>query len=91
VPCEKYLYDNLYRGGDVALDRPLVAGDASALPFKTDTFDILISSHLLGHLEDPRSFFQESARVTRSGFFFAPSSLLEQLRSIPTHLWLVQQ
>jgi len=90
VLCDKFLYDDLYRGGSIALDRPLVAGDASALPFKTGAFDVIISSHLIGHLEDPQSFFQESGRVAKRGLFIAPSSVFEQLFSIHTHLWLVE-
>jgi len=50
VLCEKYIYDDLHRGASVATDRPLVADDASALPFKTDVFDIIMSSHVIEHL-----------------------------------------
>jgi uncharacterized protein YbaR (Trm112 family)/SAM-dependent methyltransferase len=91
VLCEKYLHDNLYRSGSVALDRPLVAGDASALPFKTGAFDVLVSSHLIGHLKNPQSFFRDAGRVAKSGLFIAPSSIFEQLFSIHTHLWLIEQ
>lgn len=91
VLCEKYLYDDVHRGGGVALDRPLVAGDASALPFRTGVFDVIISSHLIEHLEDPRSFFQEAGRVADGGLFIAPSTVAEQLRGTPAHLWLIEQ
>jgi uncharacterized protein YbaR (Trm112 family)/SAM-dependent methyltransferase len=74
----------------VASDRPLVAGDASALPFKTGAFDILISSHLIEHLQNPDSFFREAGRVANGGLFIAPSALLEQLWSTSAHLWLVE-
>jgi len=89
--CEKYIYDDFHRGAGVATDRPLVAGDASALPFKTGIFDIIISNHVIEHLEDPGSFFQEAGRVADSGLFITPNALAERIQSFGTHLWLITQ
>ena len=43
VLCARFLADDLHRGGTVARDLPLVAGDATALPFKTGSVDLLIA------------------------------------------------
>jgi uncharacterized protein YbaR (Trm112 family)/SAM-dependent methyltransferase len=91
VLCEKYLHDDLHRGGSAALDRPLVVGDASALPFKAKVFDAIIARALIEHLEDPQSFFSEAGRVAKSGLFVAPNATYEQLHSFSTHLWLIEQ
>lgn len=63
VLCEKYLYDDFHRGGSAATDLPLVVGDASALPFKSKSIDVMISSNVIEHLEDPAGFFREAGRV----------------------------
>ena len=39
--------------------------DASNLPFKNDSFDYVISQHLLEHLDDPLKAVKESVRVAR--------------------------
>lgn len=91
VVCEKYIFDDFHRGANVARDIPLVAGDASALPFKTGIFDVIVSTHVIEHLEDPASFFEEAARVARSGLFTAPNAIQERLFSYPGHLWLIER
>lgn len=92
VLCEKYLHDDFHRGaGGAATDLPLVVGDASALPFKSDSIDILISSNTIEHLEDPAGFFAEAGRVAHSGFFTAPSALQEHLCSYIYHPWMIER
>ena len=39
--------------------------DAQALPFKNNTYDYVISQHLLEHLDDPIKAIKESVRVAR--------------------------
>jgi SAM-dependent methyltransferase len=56
-----------------ALDRARVAGfraaghtcDVQALPFATDTFDVVIANHMLYHVPDPDDAVTELARVVR--------------------------
>jgi len=91
VLCDKYLYDDAHRGAGIVIDRPLVVGDANALPFKIGSFDVIIASHLIEHLDDPRPFFEEAARVASSGLFTAPSAMRERLMSDPQHRWLIEQ
>jgi 2-polyprenyl-3-methyl-5-hydroxy-6-metoxy-1,4-benzoquinol methylase len=46
------------------VDRPLRA-NLTALPFASETFDLIICKHVLEHLEEPESAFRELARVLR--------------------------
>jgi SAM-dependent methyltransferase len=46
------------------IDAPLRASLA-ALPFASETFDLIICKHVLEHLEEPESAFRELARVLR--------------------------
>jgi SAM-dependent methyltransferase len=46
------------------IDRPLRAS-LTALPFASETFDLIICKHVLEHLEEPESAFRELARVLR--------------------------
>lgn len=48
-----------------------VVGDGSALPFKSDTFDLVHASNVLEHVAAPQEFLEEIVRVTRpSGLMF---------------------
>ena len=46
-------------------------GDAGALPFEADRFDVVVSSFGVPHFPDPEAFFGESVRVLRPGGRFA--------------------
>jgi ubiquinone/menaquinone biosynthesis C-methylase UbiE len=50
--------------------RPLVAGDATALPFRDKACDILLSGTVLMHLLDYRKAIEESRRVARKWCIF---------------------
>jgi uncharacterized protein YbaR (Trm112 family)/SAM-dependent methyltransferase len=91
VLCERFVDDDLHRSGAAARDRPLVAGDASALPFKSGSFDQIIARALIEHLRDPAAFFAEAARVAGGGLFVAPSAAWEQCCSNATHLWMIDR
>jgi ubiquinone/menaquinone biosynthesis C-methylase UbiE len=45
----------------------LVACAAEALPFSDESFDVVAASDVIEHVEDPRRFAAESARVLRPG------------------------
>lgn len=91
VLCDKYLHDDAHRAAGMIIDRPLVIGDASALPFRSGSFDVIIANHMIEHLDDPRPFFAEAGRVASRGLFTAPSAMSERLWSDPQHRWLVEQ
>lgn len=44
-----------------------VVGDAAAMPFPDDAFDVVISVHTFEHLDDPWEALNECARVVRPG------------------------
>jgi SAM-dependent methyltransferase len=53
-------------GGHSSIDK-LVRCDASALPFKNGTFNLVTSSFVVEHLEKPDAVFAEIARVCQPG------------------------
>jgi 2-polyprenyl-3-methyl-5-hydroxy-6-metoxy-1,4-benzoquinol methylase len=50
--------------GNPNIEEP-VLGDLAALPFRDQTFDLIICKHVLEHLEHPPAAFRELARVLR--------------------------
>ncbi len=57
----------------------LYRGDARALPFPTNAFDLVMSAHMLEHLSDPVPTLREILRVLKPG---APLLLLVTQRSL---------
>jgi SAM-dependent methyltransferase len=69
------------RGGNslvVPESAKLIAGDVTALPFRSGSFDYVYASHVLEHVEDPERACQEIMRVGTAGYIETPSPLLEQ-------------
>ncbi len=58
ILVDRYLYDNGQRAGGfrIVVDRPFIIADGYKLPFKDKTFDYVICSHILEHMEDPEKF-----------------------------------
>ena len=52
-----------------------VQGDASKLPFKTNSFDVVFSNLLLPYIDQPDSVFAEVARILREDGVFAFATL----------------
>jgi len=64
----------------------LVTGDAGALPFASDTFDLVVLSDVLEHLPAPRAAGPEIMRILRPGgvcFISTPARLSFALRHDP--------
>jgi SAM-dependent methyltransferase len=90
VLCDKFLVDGTERhGAPIVVDRPFVAGDIQALPFKDSTFDYVILSHVLEHLPDPVRAMRELQRIARRGYIETPSAEFELITGFPFHRWLV--
>ena len=92
VLCDKFPADNTERAGGqpLALDRrPFVVADACALPFRSKSFDYVITSHLLEHIPDPGAFVAELTRVASAGYIETPSELGEAIFGWSFHRWRV--
>jgi SAM-dependent methyltransferase len=89
VLCDKFIYDDLQRGGKIVTDRPIVAADGQYLPFTDKSFDYVICSHVLEHVEDAELFLKELMRVADRGYIETPSEIGERLYGWPYHKWYV--
>lgn len=92
ILVDKYLVDNTQREARLALivDRPFVLADACFLPFKDKAFDFVIASHVLEHVDNPKMFISEIARVAKRGYIETPGILRERVFNWPYHKWYTQ-
>ncbi len=94
VLCDRYIGDNTQRsGGDqlVVDDRPFVVADVASLPFKDKSFNYVIASHILEHVDDPVAVAAELMRVAEAGYIETPSELSERLFGWSFHKWMVHR
>lgn len=66
-------------------DRPTVLGFVENLPFKDDSFDFVIASHVLEHSKDPEKFLSELQRVSKAGYIEVPDAFFERLACYLDH------
>jgi SAM-dependent methyltransferase len=66
-------------------DRPLAIGYIERMPFKSQSFDFIIASHVLEHSPDPVNFFAELMRVGKSGYIETPDGFFERLNPFTYH------
>ncbi len=52
-----------------------IIGDAEALPFEDNTFDIVTAAFLIVHLKNPTRFFDEAYRVLKDGGILAVTNI----------------
>lgn len=67
------------------LDRPMVISFVENLPFKDNSFDFVIASHVLEHSSDPERFLSEIQRVAKSGYIEVPDAFMERLTHYGFH------
>jgi uncharacterized protein YbaR (Trm112 family)/SAM-dependent methyltransferase len=91
ILCDRYIEDDTERAGSIKIDRPLVVADAHSLPFKDKSFDYVIASHIIEHMDDPARFCSELARVSKRGFIASPTELAEHMFHWPFHKWYVNK
>lgn len=60
-------------------DRPTVLALAENLPFKDQSFDFVIASHVLEHSHNPDKFLTELMRVAKAGYIEVPDAFMERL------------
>lgn len=66
-------------------DRPTVLGFVENLPFKDNSFDYVIASHVLEHSSNPERFIAELQRVARAGYIEVPDAFLERVNPYKDH------
>lgn len=91
IIADKFLGENTHRSGDLVVDRPLVICDAHCLPFADKSFDYVFCSQILEHLENPKLFFDEIARVGKKGYIETPNEIRERLFGWPFHRWIIEK
>ena len=89
ILCDKFIDDDTQRGGGVVTDRPIVEADGQYLPFADSSFDYIICSHVLEHVENPEQLISELTRTASRGYIETPSELGERLYGWPYHNWVV--
>jgi len=71
------------------IKKHLEVGNALNLRFKDNSFDVLISTAVIEHLENPEKFLKESYRVLKEGgiiILTTPNPFFEKLGSLVGHL-----
>jgi len=66
-------------------DRPSVLGKGEALPFRDNSFDFVIASHVLEHSVDPENFLRELQRVAKAGYIETPDAFMERINPYWDH------
>lgn len=66
-------------------DRPLVLGFVERLPFKDNSFDFVIASHVLEHSAQPEKFISELQRVAKAGYIEVPDAFMERINPYTDH------
>jgi SAM-dependent methyltransferase len=93
ILCDRFLEDNYQRasGKNIVVDeRPFVVAEGLALPFRDHSFDYVVASHIIEHVDDPQKFVFELTRVAKAGYIESPSELGEKIFGWPFHQWIVR-
>ena len=70
---------------EVILQKPVVYFDGGRFPFEDNSFDYIICSHVLEHVENVTSFVAEIMRVAGRGYFEFPTVYYEYLYNFNVH------
>jgi len=65
----------------------IIKGDAHILPFKSHSFDYIISFLVLGHLQDEKKTMREISRVTKPGGTIMLVHFADSLLNIKIKIW----
>lgn len=60
--------------------------DGGAFPYEDNSFDYVVASHVLEHVEDVELFIKELHRIAKKGYIEYPTIAYEYLYNIPVHL-----
>ena len=85
VLCDAYEVTQERFFAPLVHDRPTVMAFVEQLPFKDDSFDFVIASHVLEHSADPEKFLSEIQRVGKAGYIEVPDAFMERLTHYGFH------
>lgn len=91
IVVDKFPINNYHRSGNLKIlkTQKFVVAGGENLPFKDKTFDYVISSHVLEHVNNPSIFLEEISRVGKKGYIETPSLIGEYLIPKKSHKWVV--
>jgi SAM-dependent methyltransferase len=69
--------------------KPFIFADAEFLPFKDKSFDYVILSHVIEHVDNPCEVIKEITRVSSRGYIEFPTEFNESLFNYGNHKWIV--
>lgn len=70
-------------------DKPIIYFDGGRFPFEDHSFDYVICSHVLEHVEDIEFFLQELCRVAPAGYLEFPTVYYDYIYNIPKHITML--
>jgi uncharacterized protein YbaR (Trm112 family)/SAM-dependent methyltransferase len=85
ILCDRWIEDDMERGGNIVRDRPIIEADAQDLPFRDSAFDYVICAQVLEHVDDPERMLRELMRVASRGYIETPTEVAEWLYGWPFH------
>lgn len=85
VLCDAYEVTQERFFAPLVHDRPTIMAFVEQLPFKDDSFDFVIASHVLEHSADPEKFLSEIQRVAKAGYIEVPDAFMERLTHYGFH------
>ena len=85
VLCDAYEVTQERFFAPLVHDRPTVIAFVEELPFKDNSFDFVIASHVLEHSANPEKFLSEIQRVGKAGYIEVPDAFMERLTHYSFH------
>lgn len=91
VVTDKFVTNDFHRKGSINLykHQKFIEADGEDLPFLDKEFDYVICNHVLEHVDNPKRFLEEQARVSTRGYIETPSLIGEHLHPKESHRWVI--
>ena len=86
---DKYPFDNSERWDDIRNVAPIIKADAQKIPLRDQSCDLLFSSHVIEHVDEPDKFVQEIKRCSRYAYLEFPTFTRELMFAWSFHKWVV--